>query len=192
VHRLDSAKFWPYVQPLNSPSINPLSQRMTQLETLVAQLQQTIQPAHASNQSQTNVTVTKQPISSTSGTTPMIYHPLIGLADATGKKPRSLRLPDGAIQAIDSWSDLLVECCLFTLANNLQVSLPFPDKSGRKISLISPSPPPLKAKHSQTQYKGMTVYIYTNYSSNYCVANALHILGQTPRSIQSTEAAVAF
>jgi len=112
------------------------------------------------------------------------------LSDITGKKPTHLRLSDNTVLMVKSWKDILRECCKFILATNPSISLPFPDRAGKKVSLLSLTKPPAGISYVTEQYNGQIVYIYVNYDAGNCIANAIHILKQITVSQSGVSTAV--
>lgn len=94
-----------------------------------------------------------------------------------GQKPNYMRLPDGSLRPIKKWKDILVEASLFVLNAKPAISLPLPDKAGRKRYLLTTKKPAIGAS-TPTTHQGQTVFIYTHYSATDCIANALYILSQ--------------
>ena len=102
------------------------------------------------------------------------------LDDIAGKKPSRYLLPDGEFLDISIWKDILRESCKFALEHTPSISIPFPDRVGKKVSLFSFEEPANKVSFITEQYNGQKIYIYLNYDSHNCVANALYILEQVP------------
>ncbi|RTQ53461.1 hypothetical protein EJV47_01605 [Hymenobacter gummosus] len=97
-----------------------------------------------------------------------------------GQKPTQLRLPDGTVQPVKTWKDVLVRACEFVLENRPDLSIPFPDRAGKKTKLFAHQPFPAGIGSFKTQYRGQPLFIYTNYSADACLANAQYILGYMP------------
>jgi len=116
---------------------------------------------------------------------------LSALVLPAGQKPTTLRLPDGTQKPIQTWKDILFEVCRFLLLHKTNLTLPLPDKAGKKTFLISPSKPAAGASSSAT-YQNKPVFIYTNYSSSACIANALYAEAQLPAEALKVKVAVAF
>ena len=108
-----------------------------------------------------------------------------------GQKPKQLRLPNGTVKSISSWKDILLEVCRLLLKTNTQLPIPFPDKAGKKSSLFSLTKP-AKGSSTLTTYNNQSLFIYTNYSAEACVANAMHAAKQLPTNQQITSLAVSF
>ncbi|RPI26966.1 MAG: hypothetical protein EHM70_18360 [Chloroflexota bacterium] len=182
IQNLDAARFWP-PQPLKpEPPNHPMLARITTLENQIAVLQAELQAIQKSTNTDPR---TRAPIYE--------WMPLDEFSgNLQGKKPpQILRLPDGSQVALKSWRDILAACCRFVLANNLNLTLPLPDRSGKKVSIFSYDPPKHEVTYDEAEYKGKKLYIYLNYDSNHCVKNAVYILGQLP-SGKPSQAAVAY
>lgn len=110
------------------------------------------------------------------------------LALTPGQKPRALQLPDGSIVPIKSWKDILVQASLYVLQHCPSPPVPYPDKAGKKTSLLSWNKPRAGIGYKETTLHSRPLYIHTNYSAASCVANALHVLGLLP----AATVAVAF
>ncbi len=180
VHRLDAAKFWPERQGLDV-----LTQQVNQLESLVSSLRQDMimlqttktsgalaelaKPCQEVNHSAARLTID-----------PAHYVYLDKLPDLTRKKPLAFRLPDGTEIPVAKWRDVLIHACKYTLERNASLSLPLPDRSARKVTLLSIAKPAIGISYVQEQYQGQTIFIYTNYSANSCIANAQYILDMAP------------
>lgn len=108
-----------------------------------------------------------------------------------GQKPKLLRLPNGVIKPISIWKDILLEVCYLVLDANPNLSLPLPDKAGKKRFLLSSTKPALGSS-TQAKYQGKPVFIGTHYSAADCIANALYAAAQLPAHQQATTLAVSF
>ncbi|AII52447.1 hypothetical protein [Hymenobacter sp. APR13] len=107
------------------------------------------------------------------------------------QKPRQLRLPDGSVLAIKTWKDILIKTSLYVLQHQPAVTIPYPDKAGKKKFLFGWEKPAAGIGYKETTLYGRPLFIYTNYSAPDCVANTLHALKLL--SGKETEAvAVAF
>lgn len=166
VQHLDAAKYWP-----NEPSVDVLSQRVDELEnsmaTLLKELKQRTPPIPSKDE----------------------YVPLADLDDIAGKKPSKFRLPNSEIIEINTWKDILRESCKFVLAHNASLEIPFSDRVGRKVSLFSSEKPANKVSYVTQQYNGQKIYIYMNYDSYNCIANALHVLENLPQEFTKVQPA---
>ena len=179
VQHLDAARYWPIDQ-----SIDVLSQRVDELENAVANLRK---------KSASISSVTGEVTEEKEGAQPakdIAFIPLDELEDITGKKPTHFRLPDGQVLEINTWKDILRESCKFALEHNPSIPIPFPDRVGKKVSLFSHERPANKVSFVTEQYNGSKIYIYLNYDSHNCVANALYVLGQVPGEFMSTVPAI--
>lgn len=108
-----------------------------------------------------------------------------------GQKPKALRLPDGTVKQIQMWKDILLEICRFALATNPHISVPLPDKAGKKTLLLSESKP-ITGSSAEVSYKNKPVFIYTHYNAADCIANAIYAAKQIPRNSKSTAIAIGF
>jgi hypothetical protein len=68
---------------------------------------------------------------------PMVFISLTDLHEIAGKRPSHYKLPNSTVLKINTWKDVLRESCQFALKNNPSISIPFPDRVGRKVSLLS-------------------------------------------------------
>jgi hypothetical protein len=184
VQRLDAAKFWPEEQ-----TIDNLSQEVAQLKNIIANLQKDFLGLITSKQSPKPAN--QIPISINNLEANHEFIALEDLRNVTGKKPIHLQLPDNSKIKINGWSDVLRECCKFSLQHNPNIPIPLPDKSGKKVQLFSTNKPAQGISYIEEQYQGQVIYIYTNYDANHCVSNALHVLSLVPTNKQQTKASVA-
>lgn len=105
--------------------------------------------------------------------------------DAKRKKPAKLRMPNGHVIDVRSWTQVLMEACKFCLMENqsLLQQLPIADRTGRATKLVSTTRPPSNLNSDSLLVGDDTLYVCTNYSANDCVANAAFMfgkLGSTP------------
>lgn len=191
VQRLDAAKFWPQEQ-----TISTVAQQVAELESAVANLQQEVEklkvyqpPAVVVPKPAPVAAMVPAPASPSSVTNGQ-FIPLEQIGSVAGKKPRALRLPDGTITETRTWTDVLRECCKYTLAHNSSIPIPFPDRAGKKVSLFSFVKPAPGLAHSVLSYNGNQVYVYVNYDSSNSILNSIHVLKQVPASAPSVTAAV--
>jgi len=187
VQRLDAAKFWPDTQTLDA-----VSQQVSQLEDALSTLQQEIASisklvAHTDEGAETAFAEVERERRQN-----LSYTDLTAIGNATGTRPLSLRLPDNTYLQVSKWKDVLRECCKFALAKNLAIAIPFPDKAGRNVSLLSEHRPPPSISNVELQYNGQTIYLYATYDANNCIANSLHVLRQIPEGEQRVNAAVSY
>ena len=180
VQHLDAARYWPIEQ-----GIDVLSQRVDELENAVANLQKKLTnlspPTSATVEKAETRQVTKD----------VVFIPLDELEDIAGKKPTHFRLPDGQVLEINTWKDVLRESCKFALEHNPSIQIPFPDRVGKKVSLFNHERPAKKVSFVTEMYNGNKIYIYLNYDSHNCVANALYILEHVPEEFVSVVPAIA-
>ena len=66
-----------------------------------------------------------------------LYIDLDHVTAITGKRPSHFRLPDGTEITVKRWKDVLRESCKFALLSNPNITIPFPDRSGKKVALFS-------------------------------------------------------
>lgn len=186
VQHLDAAKYWRVEQ-----NIDVLSQRLEELESTVITLQKNLDTLIA-NQNIIPDADTAKKIEQLqeSAIEKLIFVNLENLDDIAGKSPLHLRLPDGSVQKINTWKDILKESCKFVLGNNLSIPVPYPDRVGRKIFLFNIVRPQKGVSYITHEYQGKTIYIYVNYDSYNCVENALHILKLLPQSLVKVAPAI--
>ena len=108
-----------------------------------------------------------------------------------GQKPKQLRLPNGDIKSITTWKDILLEVSHLVLSINSHISLPLPDRAGKKRFLLSRVKPETGSS-TQTFYQGKPIFIGTHYSAAGCISNALYALQQLRSDQKSTTLAVSF
>jgi len=191
VQHLDAAKLWPMEE-----TIDELTLKIEQLQSDVVTLQKSIAALQPSKPSVLIAGTDSGSMFGSSGTLQgnLNFIDLGNLPVLTGKSPTHLRLSDNSVLMVKSWKDILRECCKFVLATNPSISLPFPDRAGRTVSLLSLDKPLPGISCVTEQYNGQIVYIYANYDASNCIANAIHILKQTPVSqiVVSTAVVVVF
>lgn len=190
VQRLDAAKFWPEVQ-----TIDTVAQQVAQLESVVANLQKELAQLIATREARSEKKELAPPISQGETSTDNQAYTFVDLdllPTVAKTKPSVLRLPDGTIIKVSVWKDVLRECCKYALDNNNHLSVPLLDRAGRKVYLLNTVKPATGLSYIEEEYQGRTVYIYMNYDSNNCVANAKHILKHVPNSAIGVKAAVVY
>ncbi len=180
VQHLDAAKYWSIEQ-----SIDVLSQRVDELENTIANLQKKLNDIEQVSTSDKKLQSIEVPLEKGE------FVLLEDLDDIAGKKPLHFRLLDGEILKINTWKDVLRESCKFALKHNPQIPIPFPDRVGKKVSLFSFEKPANKVSFVTEQYNGRKIYIYLNYDSHNCVANALYILQKVPKKLTKEMPAIA-
>ena len=200
VQHLDAAKFWPQGDTVDklaqqvfqlTSDLSTVRQELTALRVQIMVLGQTKPPAPQTKVRRAAGKSATPPITPT--TAPNRFMRLIQPINFTKTKPSRLKLPSGEIVEITFWREVLTECCKFALVANPNVPVPLPDKSGRKTALLSWLPPAIPSvSHIQETYQGKTLYIYTNYSANIAVANALHILSFVADDQKPNEAEVEY
>lgn len=99
---------------------------------------------------------------------------LDGSWDAKKKKPSKLRMPNGHVVEVRSWTQILTEACKYCLTEKQELlqQLPIADRTGRATKLISTVRPPSNLNSDSIVIGDKTLYVCTNYSANDCVANA--------------------
>jgi predicted type IV restriction endonuclease len=163
VQNFDAAKYWPEDEDIES-----LAQQITQLSNDLTNVQ------HEVDQLKTNFD-TKSLIPSEKSKD--VFISLDSIPNLTGKKPSIFRLPNGQKIKVNSWKNILIEACKFTMRNNPDLKLPIKDSRGKSIDLIGFIRPRKGLSYVEMQYQDNIVFIYSNYDSNNCVLNAEYILG---------------
>lgn len=176
VQELDAAKFWSA-----QPDVDVLEQEVAQLKSDLSDLQQQVKQL-----------VGVRPNPSPKPPPAPNWTDLSSVTTATRTKPSSLRLPDDTLRPVRSWKEVLIEACKFVLEHNSQIPVPYGDASGRAVNLIADVAPPKGLSFVSIPYNGQNVYLYTTYSADNCVKNALHILSQLPPAQQSVTPAVVY
>jgi hypothetical protein len=139
-----------------------------------------------------------KPIQVENKTVPLIqsheFVPLSSLSkDLKGKKPPVfLRLPDGSEKSIKHWRDILSETVLYVLEKNPDITVPLSDRAGKKVNLLGLVPPDQRVTFIDTTYQARQIYIYLNYDSSNCIANALYILNFLPDAFRKAVVGVSF
>ncbi len=184
VQHLDAALLWPEDQ-----TVDTLSQQIAQLQSDMATVQQELvaRKTQQAIPAPTPVVLPPPPLP------PLLEGEWVSLDTlhaGANLKLKRLRLPDGEEVPISQWKQMLVEICKFVLAANPQMPVPLPDRTGRKVSLLSAEPFPNNISHLSLPLNGKTVYLYTNYDANNCISNARHILKHLPQIEQKVAPAV--
>ncbi|WP_223648731.1 hypothetical protein [Hymenobacter psoromatis] len=123
------------------------------------------------------------------------YYPLaVDLTDPAKQlgKPQWLRLPDGQEHALNTWKDILIKAADLVLHSQNKLTIPLPDKAGKKTVLLSWHYSGKERSSQQLTYQGKTIFLDTHYSARDCVANALHLLNMLPKLKYAVEPALAF
>lgn len=183
VQRLDAARYWP-----EDKDVDELSQNINQIESDINALQQEV--ARIRKSTPEGILQAYEIQAAERSVEEMTL--LSEVDNATGTKPTSLRLPDKTVVSVRTWTDVLVQCCLFTLDRNPNIRLPLKDAAGRKVNLLTFNRPPKGITYFETEYQGEQIFVYTNYDSNNCIRNSLHILSRLPRDLQQGETAVLY
>ena len=105
IQRLDAANIWP-----KEDDLDMMERRLAQVES---DTQTLLQKA-----SRTSLSIPTAPV--TPPTPSPKFIDLDALPDVTGTRPSQLRLPDATVLTVNSWSEVLVECCKFSLSTNLR------------------------------------------------------------------------
>lgn len=173
VETLDAALFAPESQKVE----DVLQQKFYDLEKKLLNLEHKF-----SNNASTENKIAATQISINSGE--QHWLPFDGSWDAKRKKPAKLRLPNGQIIDVRSWTQILMESCRYCFSNapELLRQLPIPDKTGRATKLISMSRPPTNLNSDSFAMDNQTLYVCTNYSANDCVANAGYMFSKLVNS----------
>jgi predicted type IV restriction endonuclease len=187
VQRLDAAKFWTEEQ-----SIDTLAQQMSDLENIVSDLQKELKQLKLTTSTAANVNLTQSIQAETKELQLGRLIDLDDLPDVTGTKPTILRLPDDSVLPMKRWKDILRECCKFALDNNPNLLIPLPDRSGKKVNLLSTTKPAQGVSFIQETYNEQDLFIYTNYDANNSVANSRYILDTVPKDKIKVKAAVNY
>lgn len=186
VQRLDAARYWPDEKDVNelSQSINQLTSDMSAMQLDLAKLKLSTPEGIIRMMDES-----REPSSShVEGEMTLLKD----VGNAAGTKPNKLRLPDQTTVSVRTWTEVLVNSCMFTLERNPNISVPLKDAAGKKVSLISLTRPPRGITYFEAEYQGKQVFVYTNYDSNNCIRNTLHILSQLPKELRQHEAAISF
>jgi predicted type IV restriction endonuclease len=187
VQRLDAAKYWPEDKDVDelSQQINQLDSEINTLRLELAKLK--IEKGEGSQQSKEKTKLTQDKIQDTEK-----FIELKSIGNATRTKPSALKLPNGTVVTVKTWTDVLSQCCQFAMEHNTAIRLPLKDAAGKKVKLISEARPPKGITYYETEYQGKQVFIYTNYDSNNCIRNSLHVLNETPSAEWETEPSVIY
>lgn len=181
VQQLDAARFWN-----EEEDDDTIKTRLAQLESTVTSLRSEVDTLKR------GIVVADPPPPPQTGPESAGLIALDAATNLTGKRPRLLRLPTGALIEVRTWKDVLVESCKTVIASTPALPVPLLDAAGKKVALLDKSPPPKGLSHVSANYGNGSVYIYTNYDANHCVMNALHILQHLPKEKRLAEAAVAY
>lgn len=185
VQRLDAARYWP-----EEKDVDELSQNINQLESEISAVQ-----LELAKLKKTGVEVlpdTKEASKPSAQVVREEMTPLSEIGNVTGTKPSGLLLPDGTIVSVRTWTDILTHTCKFTMERNPAIELPYKDAAGRKVNLLALVRPPRGITYFETEYEGQHVFVYTNYDSNNCIRNSLHIFTQLPKEFRTVEPAVLY
>ena len=107
-------------------------------------------------------------------------------------KPQWLRSPDGQIQPLKTWKDILIKAAELVLQNQDKLPIPLLDKAGKKTVLLAWHPSGKERSSCQLIYQGKTIFLDTHYSARDCIANAIYLLKMLPKAKCVTEPALAF
>jgi hypothetical protein len=186
VQRLDAARYWP-----EEKDVDELSQSINQLTSDVSVMQLDLAKLKLSTP-EGIIRIMDESREPSSSHVEEEMTPLKDIGNATGRKPNRLRLPDQTIVSVRTWTEVLANSCMFTLERNPNIHIPLKDAAGKKVNLISLTRPPKVITYFEAEYQGKQVFVYTNYDSNNCIRNTLHILGQLTKDFRQHEAAISF
>ena len=158
VQRLDSARYWP-----EEKNVEELSQHINQLESEMSVLQLELTKLQKlAIDSQTPIT----PLPQDSKDRIIQTHEhksdfveLSSIGNATRTKPSELLLPDGASVSVKTWTEVLTHCCMFAMNQNPEISLPFKDAAGKKVSLLALARPPRGITYYEVDYQGKNIFL---------------------------------
>ena len=186
VQRLDAARYWPEEKDVSEliQYINQVDSEINSLKLEIVKLQN---PQKQLNVEKSSI---ENQIVDTNSKNDFIE--LTKIINATGTKPSELILPDGTKISVKTWTDVLSYCCKFTMTNKLDIHIPLKDAAGKKVNLLSNNPPPRGVTFFEDKYQGEPVFVYTNYDSNNCIRNSIHIINQLPKNSISNPPAVRF
>jgi len=188
VQRLDAARYWP-----DEKDVDELSQQINQIQNSVATLEKELsQLKIVVGSDKAGVSTSETAIQKFEPKTANGFTELDQIGNAKNTQPSKLRLPDDSIISIDYWSEVLRECVKYTLAHNSNIHVPLPDKAGRKINLLDTQPPQKGVSYVELDYQGKLIFLYENYDSNNCIANAIYMLSKVPKQFLNSPVAVVF
>jgi hypothetical protein len=99
---------------------------------------------------------------------------------------------------VKTWGQVLFEACRYSLLANPELSVPLPDKAGKKTTLIQERAFPSNVNSKEIELPGRTLYVYVNYDASKCAANAAYVLdlvpdtNLVPDNVKQVPAAVTF
>jgi predicted type IV restriction endonuclease len=185
VQRLDAARYWP-----EEKDVDELSQNINQLESEISSIHLELAKIRKATP-QTSV----EDVDVVSGQVQQVKSGLTSLSEvgnATRTKPTDLMMPDETVVSVRTWTDVLTHSCKFAMERNPMIPIPYKDAAGRKVNLLSFNRPPRGITYFETEYQGQHVFVYTNYDSNNCIRNALHILREVPSDAAQIDPSVAY
>lgn len=185
VQRLDAARYWP-----EEKDVDALSQNINQLESEISSIRLDLVKLRTAGDGTFSVLDEEREPADLPTSEEMTLLAKIG--NATGTKPSALLLPDGTIVSVQTWTDVLTHSCRFTMERNPDIRIPCKDAAGKKVSLLSLTRPPLGINFFETEYQARQVFVYTNYDSNNCIRNSLHILTKLTKDLRPAEPAVLY
>ncbi|MBT7600012.1 MAG: hypothetical protein HN560_02945 [Anaerolineae bacterium] len=183
VQRIDAARYWP-----EQKDVDDLSESINQLQSQISAIQ--LELAKTKKEREPSTVVEKK--SSAIQTKVENMTTLAKIGNVARTKPSELLLPDNTIVPVNTWADVLSQICMFTMANNPNMNIPLKDAAGKKVELIRLSRPPRGISFFETIYQGNKVFVYTNYDSNNCIRNSLHLLEQLPEKLIDVQASVRY
>ena len=186
VQQLDAALIAP-----ETPQIDELAQKVEQLDAIVQKLQshiikiQTVDEVKQFDIETTNASPALQIAKSKYG-----WHQLTAIADAKRTKPSQLKLPNGFIIPVSSWSQVLTECCRFALQQNTQllqeaINHGLRDRAAGEVFLVGTQRPPSNRNSNKVEIDNNVLHVDVNYPANESIANAIHLLRKIPGASQS-------
>lgn len=187
VQELDAALVSPEEEQLNvlADQVEQIQEEIIKLRSLEKRIKQLEEPHQ-------DGPVTSSPVASPVKIEPAKWHPLSNLTELTGTKPSNFRLPDGQEVPVKTWGQVLFEACRFSLTANPNLSIPLPDKAGKKTTLIQELPFPSTVNSKELEAGGRVLHVYVNYDASKCAANAAHVLEQVPAGMKQVPAALVF
>lgn len=183
VQSVDAARYWPEQKDVDelSESINQLQSQISVIQLELAKIKKGSEPSAVTEKKSTTAQTKLENMTA-----------LLEIGNVTRTKPSELLLPDNTIVPVNTWTDVLSQICMFTMANNPKMSIPLKDASGKKVELIRLSRPPRGISFFETEYQGNKVFVYTNYDSNNCIRNSLHLLEQLPKKLIEVQTSVRY
>jgi hypothetical protein len=186
------------VQELDAALVSPEEEQLNVLADQVEQIQQEVTKLRFLEKRVKELeegTVgdpVEHPVAGSVEVEPSDWHLLSGLVNLTGTKPSNFRLPDSQEIPVKTWGQFLFEACRYSLIANPKLSVPLPDKAGKKTTLIQGRAFPSNVNSKEIELPGRTLYVYVNYDASKCAANAAYVLDLVPDNVKQVPAAVTF